>query len=150
MHPRPLYRSLVFWLGLPGLLFLLWGWADSRLHSSSFVSDIEAKTNVGSLFSSETIWHQGSQLTIGWHDFSESGLVSLKRTDHKVTRQLLPTPPWFPRPALIRHELDRSKVYMRFLVIPHWLIVGLYLVLWLLFLAWRHRRINRSRIPPAS
>jgi hypothetical protein len=26
---RPWYRSLLFWLGLPGLVFLLWGWADS-------------------------------------------------------------------------------------------------------------------------
>lgn len=26
---RPFYRSLLFWFGLPGLVFLLWGWQDS-------------------------------------------------------------------------------------------------------------------------
>ncbi len=29
MHPRPFCRSLLFWLGLPGLVFLLWVWWDS-------------------------------------------------------------------------------------------------------------------------
>ena len=29
MLPRPLYRSRLFWLGVPGLAFLLWVWWDS-------------------------------------------------------------------------------------------------------------------------
>ncbi len=29
MNPRPFYRSRLFWLGLPGLVFLLWGWEIS-------------------------------------------------------------------------------------------------------------------------
>ena len=28
MNPRPFYRSRLFWLGLPGLVFLLWGWLN--------------------------------------------------------------------------------------------------------------------------
>jgi hypothetical protein len=31
---RPWYRSRLFWLGLPGLVFLLWVWRDSGAYSS--------------------------------------------------------------------------------------------------------------------
>ena len=29
MIARPVYRSRLFWLGVPGLVFLLWVWWDS-------------------------------------------------------------------------------------------------------------------------
>ena len=35
---RPWYRSRLFWLGIPGLLFLLWGWWDSGMHYSQFTA----------------------------------------------------------------------------------------------------------------
>ncbi len=34
MTPRPFYRSRLFWLGLPGLVFLLWAWWLSTGHYS--------------------------------------------------------------------------------------------------------------------
>jgi hypothetical protein len=30
---RTWYRSRLFWLGIPGLLFLIWGWRQSNLRS---------------------------------------------------------------------------------------------------------------------
>ena len=36
MTPRPFYRSRLYWLGLPGLLFLLWVWWDSGGNYSDF------------------------------------------------------------------------------------------------------------------
>lgn len=37
MNPHPFYRSLLFWLGLPGLVFLLWGWWDSGAHGTDLM-----------------------------------------------------------------------------------------------------------------
>ena len=33
---RPFYRSRLFWLGMPGLVFLIWGWRDSETHYTEF------------------------------------------------------------------------------------------------------------------
>jgi hypothetical protein len=38
MPLRPFYRSRLFWLGLPGLVFLLWAWVDSYWHVSTAAS----------------------------------------------------------------------------------------------------------------
>ena len=32
MTPRPFHRSRLFWLGLPGLIFLTWVWLGTRHH----------------------------------------------------------------------------------------------------------------------
>ena len=37
---RPWYRSVLFWLGIPGLLFLLWAWWHSNsFHRAVFLSE---------------------------------------------------------------------------------------------------------------
>ncbi|MCW1883904.1 hypothetical protein OKA04_04140 [Luteolibacter flavescens] len=33
---RPWYRSRLFWLGVPGFLFLMWAWTDSNVRVTQF------------------------------------------------------------------------------------------------------------------
>ncbi|WP_341407860.1 hypothetical protein [Luteolibacter soli] len=50
---RPWYRSRLFWLGLPGLLFLVWGWIDrspsSSLTATVGTADLSVGNESGSL-----------------------------------------------------------------------------------------------------
>jgi hypothetical protein len=45
---RPWYRSRLFWLGLPGLVFLMWLWRDSmRMGRWVWCNDSHRSTWVG-------------------------------------------------------------------------------------------------------
>jgi len=43
---RPWYRSRLFWLGVPGLLFLVWAWGDSMRQEASVTRLAPARTVV--------------------------------------------------------------------------------------------------------
>ena len=114
-------RSRVTWFGIAGLAFLLWAWVDSMGHSSVV-----------------TRGH--------WLFGHEAGHVSVSKGYH-------PTPAW----VWFRARLDHDEAFPGFLVdagsdglnrllIPHWMMVAVYLLLWsaALFYRWRiHRRAMR-------
>ena len=59
---RPFYRSRLFWLGVPGVVFLLWGWWDSERHYTevswvkprSFVAAYQHEGRIALLVTEET------------------------------------------------------------------------------------------------
>jgi hypothetical protein len=129
MTPRPFYRWKSFWLGVSGLVFLLSAWAFSMGH----------RTLVG--FGYDRAWTvsqvQGEVLVCwssqGWPDRM-----------HFYTRVNEMSPE-----ALRAHKdevVAASRIYGQFrcVVIPHWLVILLFVGLWLGFLAWRWRRMKLS------
>jgi len=62
MGLRPFYRSRLFWFGLPGLAFLLWGWWDSWRHYS------------------EVAWVKPQSMMIAYHHQGHIGFVVTEET----------------------------------------------------------------------
>lgn len=59
---RPWYRSRLFWLGVPGLVFLMWLWWDSMNHSTTIWLSWEGVSD-GSVFGPAT---EGFSVTHEW------------------------------------------------------------------------------------
>jgi hypothetical protein len=128
-RPRPpFYHSLPFWMGLTGLIFLLWAWGAP---SQSLV--IHTKT---------TTWAVGSQafgLCISWgpNPFPFGGNVSLSYFFHGggVDR--------FFEPAIVKSPFVSGSP-LTTLHLPFGLLVVAYLGAWLavgIFVASRRRRL---------
>jgi hypothetical protein len=64
---RPFYRSRLFWLGVPGLVFLVWLWVDSFWHVSSASRDVWVKLprNDGTGYVGSLCALQQGSVTIG-------------------------------------------------------------------------------------
>lgn len=127
--PRPWYRSMLFWLGLPFPPFLAWLWWWSMQGGRGWMFVRPGR----SVFFS----HGGGTLRFGTDD------ASLKDTSATIdswtwTLDNLDRIAWFQIPALERSAEDHSYV----LVIPHWLAILLYVAAWIgALVAWqRHKR----------
>ena len=143
------FRSMAFWVGVPGLVFLLWAWGDSAK------SEFKGHVSIGG---------RSVHLTQG------AGYL-----DIQITRRGLPTP-WDvsalrrPRPTgdqgwpgfscmpQWRHHENPvgwiNSFYFSYptvgdtLILPHWLLVSIYSGLWCGLLLWRRRRYRK--LPPAD
>lgn len=127
--PRPWYRSLVFWLGIPFPPFLGWLWWWSMQIGRGWQWVLPTRSIFFSL--------GGSTLRFGTDD------ASLKATDLGLDAwewdlaSCLETVRWFPPPGL---ETDFS-IDQVVLVIPHWLAILLFTAAWLGTLAaWQRRK----------
>jgi hypothetical protein len=146
----PLHRSLTLWLGLPGLLFLLWAWLDSMSFESGIsIRKHSVSPNLESL-SRDSYFSSNSALTFVVGHLHHRGSV---RTDHNII--VLPRTSsrgevWWPTPGCHRDYDPATGYTSRWLRIPHWLLVLLYLLLWSLAFGWRHRRIKRHSITPGK
>jgi hypothetical protein len=135
MAPRPFYRSRLFWLGIPGLVFLLWAWwISTRLYLSAGFSGTNA---IGaSLTDGEIVAHWTSG---GWPDrrnaYGDYYVLSAEdRHDWKV--------------GLTTASNVNPTFHLA--VISCYKIASAYAIGWLLALAWRQRRKSRIEHPPAS
>jgi hypothetical protein len=151
--PRPFYRSRLFWLGMPGVLFLLWAWGRSNV--------VRHKANLG-----QSGWVWSSQGKLCWHDVNvaagawevtvdyREGTLSVNPQEEFVTRCGFGLSPslisrttvmiadrrWFPPPRWEVRQLDASSSY-RLISLPYWMMTGGYAVLWLGGLsAWQRRK----------
>ena len=118
--PRPLIKWKSFWLGILVLGFLGWAWVRSS-HLAEFMN-WKVREDL-----SLRIAHSGGSLDV-WvettpSDFSPLGLVT-SSADHPTN--------WFPERAVTFSDGLYSFSY--------WLIILLFLVPWVGFLAWRVRR----------
>ena len=127
-----LFRSRAFWFGVPGLVFLLWGWWVSMGHLS-----------VASYGSGRNEWMIGQsagELVMGWN--WDGGQMSQGLNgDH------LQMPPggeveW--RVGLARY--CDSDVTLRFVFIPfQWPVLG-YVAVWAGLLIWRKRKFENRPV----
>jgi hypothetical protein len=143
-----LSRSLTFWLGLPGLLFLLWAWADSF--------DWQSRLSYSGRLRAGTLASDGSTVSFEWIRYEPlpAGAASpnpgyeppeLPTTDHlgfarhassRAQRPLL----W----AKFGSATGGSGAMVsRTVSFPYWMIVLTYLGLWVAAMAWRWQRARR-------
>jgi hypothetical protein len=133
MFPRPLYRWKSFWLGLMGLLFLVWAWLHS-VRESAGITWISSTRDRALLIAQ-------SQAHVEIEYFSppfDSGSLAPGFggwTDTNRFRADL-----FP-PALESHNKSGNGAGI---AIASWLIVVTYLTVVTGILAWRWRRIKQK------
>jgi len=130
------YRSLVFWFGLPVIVFLVWAWIDSMHRTTTFDMSIAGKPVQAS--------HWGGHVSVSWDNpyYRSSG-------PWELAMKILPPRPtaqWFPLPSHISpHNL--TNAYGHDVAIPHWLILLAYIGLWQL--PWLVRYFRRKAITRA-
>lgn len=133
---RPRHRSRVFWLGIPGLLFLLWGWIDWSSPPSMAVRIGTSRLTVGN-------W--AGVLRMVWvTDPGGSGFAISSRTGTRAPDLINPFPP------AIRHSRVNLPGGNRFMTvsIAYWFLILLYLPLWLGVAAgWQRHKVRLPRSP---
>jgi hypothetical protein len=134
LTPRPFYRSRLFWLGLPGLIFLMWVWLGTRPY---FVWTQKGYPSVIVLAGTDSgtyrlAWHRRLSSAI---QFSSTGLRTVTSTQEPG--------PLFP-PAF-GYQSDESPGIRRSTEIrlSHWLAVAIYLAVWLTACGLWQRRKRR-------
>ena len=158
---RPFYRSLLFYLGLPGLLFLLWAWVDSNFHRTAHTSSVVASSTTA--FRSSTIMNHRGAIRIEHRVIRGGGFSSTLSRSHFDRVPFQQHHAWFPWPqrrqskGLLDHTpgVITAGITITEFTIPHWLLILPYLLLWSLAFYCRHRRIQRHltkhpSLPPAQ
>ncbi len=147
MTPRPFYRSRLFWLGLPGLVFLLWGWWDS----GAYPSHLSWSTT------SRTFWvgHENGGIVSGTINSTNPNNHGIPQ-GFKFRRWEANAPHIFswslPQPLLWQHNVTNYSlpsisrnlgVETRRLEVAYWLAILIYLTPWIAALWWWQHRKSR-------
>ncbi len=144
---RPWYRSRLFWLGLPGLVFLLWLWLAKARQSFTFghnaitgtaestsrwISTSDGSIHQTTYKNSGTGWPPGFH----WHGFHGSGAGF--DPGKPVT--------YFPlRPFGIIHATTYYGEY-REIRLAWWVVISAYTAVWLGAVAcWQRRKARLNR-----
>ena len=123
-----LFRSRAFWFGVPGLVFLIWGWTSSmHQHTSLFHREVgvcqldTGQVHFNTIPEREKKWLPPYRVSRSeWHDSTGDS--------------------WFN---------NRGRMFMRkkdeiFIVIPFWKAVVGYLGFWIVIIGWRWWRRRRA------
>lgn len=157
MTSRPFYRCILFWLGIPGLMFLLWVW----LPGTGFTMDwVRAKERIVLAAGGGTIGATYQKFTV-----SRSGSLGFLlpptgfTSEHSI-HQLDPLEGIVGAPHLVVHQLFppaiqeshvRGGTWASNVTFAVWLPGLLYLAIWLGTFAWwqrrKHRRLNLRPAP---
>lgn len=142
VNPLPFYRSRMFWLGIPVLLFLLWGW----WHSMQFLTlwakksswgDVELESFRGSLRVNLLRGKGGA-----WR--GTAGFYHLPVTEVNY----IPEPyPAVPRYVTFTSMQDPKAGSAYHLTLAHWFLISLYAAAWGgAYVMWqrRKRRLMKS------
>lgn len=142
-HPRPLYRSRAFWLGVLVIIFLGCSWKRS-IHYYDVFSYGEATGGRGlsfgqrnSLFIATWIPAKAPAGFIpGFHRFS----IMMKGSNRTAF------------PSLFAEDIPTQELppYFRSFRLPHWLVMLLFLFGWTIFLTLRGQRMKRLTADPSS
>ncbi len=128
MTPRPFYRSRLFWLGLPGLVFLLWGWWLSTGHWSGAGFAEPRAWGLGQIGGEVYgVWDAGGGPE--WRNFN-GGHRKVGAEDIAVVKR-----DWA--------EAEEMGEGFRYVFIPYYWPVLAYTATWLLTLAWWQRHKTR-------
>lgn len=129
MKPRPFYRSRLFWLGLPGLVFLLWGWWIST-GNLSWTGFLGAGSWMIGQIGGEVFAMWDSDGGPDWGSF----FVRHAETTGKEAQE------WTD--SMVAESERRPSFSLVF--IPYYWPVLAYTATWLLTLAWWQRRKARK------
>ena len=137
-----LFRSRAFWLGVPGLVFLLWAWGDSAK------SEFKGHVSKGPWFVHLTQGAGYLQLQITRGGLASPWNSSAQR-DPRVSGG-----EWWPglfyRPQWRYHERPAGwsgSIHFSYpsvtntLILPHWFLLSLYALPWCGLVLWRWRRL---------
>ncbi len=129
MSPRPFYRSRLFWLGLPGLVFLLWGWWLSMGYWSSVgFAGSRNSWGMGQVWGEVyAIWDWDGPPD--WGNFGAGNWEVTREAVHEVKDSWAAEMEWNPS--------------LRVVFIPCYWPALAYVATWLLTLAWWQRRKAR-------
>lgn len=133
--PRPWHKSLIFWLGLPGLLFLLWAWVDSQTHRAVVVTGIPGRI---------ALVQTRNQVSLTLMPDRGGTFFAIGGITHRPYMATDEAPdPRFPplRFRWVRHGDSRE------LLLPHWHLLLLYLSLWAAAFLTRNRMNKRLSTP---
>lgn len=132
----PWYRSRLFWLGLPGLVFLLWGWlANSHSGYIGWLGGDHFHT-VGHHFGCVE-FTRAVDLGMGF-EFGDQGL----RNEHLVE----PPNELWPPAFRFEHEVEPGTQRVSTVRIADWAIVLAYILLWTAGQGrWQRRKARLSR-----
>lgn len=169
MSLPPIHRSRLFWLGLPGLLFLLWGWWDSWQHYSeiawvrpkSVVMAFDHRGYVGfavtkeapaPVFGGAKFQVQREDHAPFWRDLGVSGFFGPEAKDLHEEARIHFLPGLYHRrwsqPYLSSPSATGSCDWLpyRELGADWWLLVVAYAFTWLLAMfGWRRRKRRLAR-----
>ena len=154
----PFHRSLLFWFGACGLVFLLWTWWDSMSFESSLHWRSPSKA-------SEFYLHNaGSKLVLNREHLSDNSPPSppifddlpvfgrlfkkntLLRSPLEGPLDCIPIPGWGYQKTEQKLEISHQPSVFainQYWEISHWLLIACYLPPWLGLSFWRARRITK-------
>ena len=133
MSPRPIHRTLLFWLGVPGLIFCLWAWIRSNFHGTVIIAQIPHRffcqftSAAGSLEYIFLTSEAGS--AFGTLTYEQSSAIE---------------PAWFP-PAIVPTDpiTDPFDAPEHYTLVAWWLITLVYTLLWTAAIFASRRRQRR-------
>lgn len=132
-----IFRLKSFWLGLPGLLLLVWAWADSMSYKSGVLVTQSLRTAARSPGSVDQFAGQsGGAFRVTWWLFDDAATSQVVYEGIRPTRETGPTREYFPAPGLktrrMRGYNEEPGQFMgaRMLTVPHWLLTLAYLAVW--------------------
>jgi hypothetical protein len=149
MKAKPLYRSLTFLLGLPGLLFILWTWHDSLTHQAGIFRPVWLESPDKVTGVDDTISYRSAGFWATLHVFEPGPHDTVRHSPATMSREELfpelraqrasPRLDWKTPDTIFNHP----GIYVRQIVIPHWLALILYGAAWGAVICWRQLRIRR-------
>lgn len=154
MKPKPFHRSMTFWLGLPGLLFLLWSWHDSMTHDAGIFRSIQVgySNSPGyNVVSEDRIGHSRAGLVITVFEVDPGpdriiGVEAPVLARRAVAPEVMPSSPFPSFQAVNFRNYSRGRFGnpVKSLFIPHWMILIAYGIAWGAAILWRQGRIRRA------
>jgi hypothetical protein len=139
---RPWYKSLVFWLGIPMLGFIVWLWAWSMFLQVR-IENWANTAGVLNQWTKEFLVHGNSAVSYSWADFDEDPAQTVTR--HFPWRRFhekASGTDWFPALSLTAERKNAGQV-RRVLTIPYWCIVLAYCGAWVIVYRLRTRWVRR-------
>lgn len=150
-----IHRSLLFWLGIPGLLFLLWAWRDS-MHSGLRLSRHYGIEGPGFGLASEDLWINSFDGVIS------GGAVEVtitdaayrwKREETRFTRYPVHSDGKLFKGFEWGSDATEEQGYTgkhRFICVPFWSGIPAYLAGWWGLIGWRCFQLRRKGATPVE
>jgi hypothetical protein len=141
---RPWYRSRLFWLGLSGLVFMLWLWLVKADHSFSFgytaitgpaeTTTRSISTRNGSIYQTTSYASGPGRSGFRWSAFPRLGGAVIKVPDRPF--------------EITRGTTGGHSGYSKYreIQLAWWVVISAYMALWLAAAAgwqWRNARLSR-------
>ena len=147
---RPWYRSRLFWLGIPGLVFLLWAWRDSSTRNSELFWSGRMKVHgVSQYLGSINLFHLLAPWDTGPKRFDVRRMEYPKVVDESYPQVASFT---FPQ-AIVVYKRPPANFSERGIRVSHWLIALGYVLVWCLAVGlWQRRkaRLLEATVPEPS